>query len=107
MKGVVVFLALVCLGLAVQLYRLTQEVDTLQRSAAIAVLSAEIANKKIGAIAPYFEEDKAAFAKAWADDVNMPSAEFPADTLGPLRAELERRRNIPGMRQLVNETFKE
>ncbi|WP_221284907.1 hypothetical protein, partial [Xanthomonas campestris] len=81
-------------------------INQLQRNAAIAVLSAEIANKKIGAIAPYFREDKAAFASAWIDDSNMPGAVFPDSVLVPLKNELARKRSDPSSQQLKAETFR-
>jgi len=77
----------------------------LQRNAAIAVLSVEIANKKIGAFAPYFEEDKEAFANAWIDGSNMPGAVFPEEVLVPLQQELARRRTDPLSQKLKAETF--
>ena len=106
MKVVVFLLSVLTLFLGYKIIRLENEVATLQRSSAIAVLSAEIANKKVGAIAPYFGEDKEAFANAWIDDLNMPLAEFPQETLGPIRAELARKRLDPISQKLKADTFK-
>jgi hypothetical protein len=99
-------LAVFCAFLGYRVLRLEEEVHELQRNAAIAVLSAEIANKKVGAIAPYFGEDKDAFANAWIDDVNMPGAVFPEDVLVPLKNELARKRAEPSSQKLKSETFR-
>lgn|GEM_PF-5340914 len=76
-----------------------------QRNTAIAVLSADIANRKIGAVAPYFGEDREAFADAWIDGVNMPGAVFPEATLGSLQRELVAKRNDAVSRQMRQDTF--
>ncbi|WP_254458945.1 hypothetical protein [Xanthomonas sacchari] len=104
-KALVVVLALVCALLGHRVLRLESEVHELQRNAAIALLSAEIANKKVGAFAPYFAEDKEAFANAWLDGANMPSPVFPEDVLVPLQRELARRRAEPVSQKLKAETF--
>ncbi|MCS3747134.1 hypothetical protein FHY18_002730 [Xanthomonas arboricola] len=105
-KVLLTVLAVACLFLSYRVLRLETEVHQLQRNAAIAVLSAEIANKKIGAIAPYFREDKDAFASAWIDDSNMPGAVFPDSVLVPLKNELARKRSDPSSQQLKAETFR-
>ena len=64
----------------------------MQTNSAIALLSAEAANNKVDAIAPFFTQDKEAFAKAWLDSVNMPLAIFPKEVLAPLKRELEEKR---------------
>jgi hypothetical protein len=104
-KGFLIVLAVLCVFLGYRLHRLEAEMHQLQRNAAIAVLSAEIANKKIGAIAPYFGEDKEAFANAWIDDSNMPGAVFPEDVLVPLQNELARKRSDPLSQKIKAETF--
>lgn len=85
-------LVCVCAFLGYKVFQLDSEVKQLQTNATIAVLSAEAANNKIGAIAPFFAHDKEAFAKAWLDSVNMPGAVFPEDVLVPLKRTLDERR---------------
>jgi hypothetical protein len=92
MKVIVSVIALVTIFLGFRVTALESEVKQLQTNAAIAVLSAEAANNKVGAIAPFFEQDKEAFAKAWLDSVNMPAAIFPEEVLISLRRTLEERR---------------
>jgi hypothetical protein len=72
----------------------------------IAVLSAEAANNKIGAIAPFFSQDKEAFAKAWLDSVNMPLAVFPDEVLIPLKRTIEERRVSKASQQQRAAVFK-
>ena len=105
-KGLLIVLAIFCAFLGYRVLRLESEVHQLQRNAAIAVLSAEIANKKIGAFAPYFGEDKEAFANAWIDELNMPGAVFPEDVLVPLENDLARKRSDPQSQKLRAETFR-
>lgn len=104
-KSLFLAFAVVCAFLGYRILRLESEVNQLQRNTAIAVLSAESANKKIGAFAPYFGEDREAFANAWIDDSNMPLAVFPEDVLVPLRAELARKRADPLSRKLKADVF--
>lgn len=92
MKITLAILSLITTLLIYKVFQLDSELKQLQTNAAIAVLSAEAANKKIGAIAPFFSQDKEAFAKAWLDSVNMPSAVFPEDVLVPLKRTLDERR---------------
>lgn len=92
MKAALSILALFTAFLGFRVLQLELEVKQLQTNAAIAVLSAEAANNKVGAIAPYFAQDKEAFAKAWLDSVNMPLAVFPEDVLVPLKRTLEEKR---------------
>jgi hypothetical protein len=103
-KGLLIVLAVLCGFLAYRVLRLESAMHQLQRNTAIAVLSAEIANKKIGAFAPYFGEDKEAFANAWIDGSNMPGAVFPDYVLVPLQNELARRRSDPLSQKLKAET---
>ncbi|WP_267113493.1 hypothetical protein [Xanthomonas sacchari] len=104
-KALLVLLALLSAFLGYRVLRLESEVHALQRNAAIALLTAEIANRKIGALAPYFAEDKEAFANAWLDGANMPGAVFPEDVLVPMQQELARRRAEPVSQKLKAETF--
>lgn len=92
MKSLLSVLALFTAFLGYRVFQLEAEVKQLQTNAAIAVLSAEAAHNKIGAIAPFFSQDKEAFAKAWLDSVNMPGAVFPEKILVPLKRTLEERR---------------
>jgi hypothetical protein len=87
-------LALTIAFLGYRVFGLEAQVKQLQTNAAFAVLSAEAANNKVGAIAPFFGQDKEAFAKAWCDSVNidMPATEFPDEVLVPLMRTLEERR---------------
>ncbi|HYP84955.1 hypothetical protein [Variovorax sp.] len=95
MKAVVAALALCVVLLGFKVFSLSEELHTVQRNTAIAVLMAEAADKKIGAFAPYFAPSKDAFANAWVDANSMPAAVFPDEVLAPLRQEIERRRNLP------------
>ena len=92
MKAFVAVLAALVVFLGYRVFALESEIKQLQTNAAIAVLSAEAANNKVGAIAPYFGQDKEAFAKAWLDSVNMPLAVFPDEILVPLKRTLDERR---------------
>ena len=93
MKTVITILIVVVGFLWFKLEQQQEKISKLERNAAIAVLSAEIANDKIGAFAPYFAEDKEKFVKKWIDGVNMPLAVFDEDILIPLRKEIETKRN--------------
>jgi hypothetical protein len=92
MKAILIALALAIAFLGYRIFQLESEMKDVQRNAAIAVLSAEAANNKVGAIAPYFSQDKEAFIKAWIDTMNMPSAVFPEDILTPIKRTLEEKR---------------
>lgn len=105
MKILVGVLAAFTAFLGFRVFALEAEVTTLQRNTAIAVLSAEAANLKVGAIAPYFSPSKEQFAKAWIDSNNLPPAMFPSEVLDPLRRELERLRQTPASKKMVEETF--
>lgn len=106
MKGAIAVLSVVCGFLIYKVISLDSEIAQLQRNAAIAVLSAEAANNKIGAIAPYFKEDKEAFMKAWLDSTNLPLAVFPGEILDPLRDALAKKRNSSDAQQLKADIFK-
>ena len=64
MKSVLTIFAVFIALLGYKVIQLEQEVKQLQTNVAIAVLSAEAANNKVGAIAPFFVQDKDAFVKA-------------------------------------------
>jgi hypothetical protein len=106
MKATLIVLALFTVFLGYRVLGLEQEVKQLQMNAAIAVLSAEAANNKVGAIAPFFSQDKGAFTKAWLDSVNMPLAVFPEDVLVPLKRTLEEKRMSKESQQLKATVFK-
>jgi hypothetical protein len=93
MKIVIIILTVVVGFLWFKLEQQQEKISLLERNAAIAILSAEIANDKIGAFAPYFREDKEKFIKKWIDGLNMPPAIFDEGILIPLRKELEAKRN--------------
>ena len=105
MKLLVGALAVFTAFLGVRVLALEGEVKTLQRNAAIAVLSAEAANLKVGAIAPFFGPNKEQFAKAWLDSNNLPPAAFPSEVLDPLRKDLARHRESPESKKLMAEIF--
>ncbi len=92
MKAILAVLVGIVAILGYKVLQLEAEMKQLQTNAAIAVLSAEAANNKVGAIAPFFAQDKEAFVKAWLDSVNMPGAVFPEEILVPLKRTLEERR---------------
>lgn len=92
MKFVIAILTVVVGFLWLKMGQQQENISNLERNAAIAILSAEIANDKIGAFAPYFVEDKEKFVKKWIDGVNMPPAIFDEGILIPLRKEIETKR---------------
>lgn len=96
MKVVLTILAVFTALLGYRVLELEQQVKQLQMNAAIALLSAEAANNKVGAIAPFFAQDKEAFVKAWLDSVNLPLAVFPEEILVPLKRTLEEKRTSKG-----------
>jgi hypothetical protein len=100
----VIFVLVVILGYRV--IQLESELKNVSRNTAIAVLSAEAANDKIGAFAPYFAPDKDKFIKAWFDSVNMPLAVFPDEVLTPIKQELEEKRASKETQQLRATLFK-
>lgn len=106
MKATLIGVCVITLYLAFRLFQLEAEVKQLQMNAAIAALSAEAANTKIGAIAPYFAHDKEAFARAWLDNLNLPPAVYPDDVLIPLKRSLEEKRMSPEIQKLKAETFR-
>jgi hypothetical protein len=93
MKVLVLVLTLLTALLGYRVIRLEQQLSQLQTNTAIAVLSAEAANNKVGAIAPFFSQDKEAFARAWLDSNNLPLAVFPEEVLVPLKRSLEEKRS--------------
>ena len=106
MKPAFALLAAFTAFLGFRVFELEAAVQQVQTNAAIAVLSAESANDKIGAFAPYFTEDREKFAKAWIDSTNMPLAVFPDHVLGPLKRELEAQRSSKESQQLKALMFK-
>ena len=92
--------------LGFRVFQLEAELKQASRNAAIAVLSAEAANDKIGAFAPYFAPDKDKFIKAWLDSTNMPLAIFPDEVLSPLKRELESKRASAEAQQVRAAMFK-
>ena len=93
MKIVIAILTVIVGFLWVKMGQQEEKISKLERNTAIAILSAEIANDKIGAFAPYFAEDKEKLVKKWIDGVNMPPAIFDEVILIPLRKEIENKRN--------------
>jgi len=106
MKAVVLAIALLVLFLGYRVVVLEREVRQLQTNTAIALLSAEAANNKVGAIAPFFSQDKEAFAKAWLDSNNLPLAVFPEEVLVPLKRMLEEKRASKESQSLKATVFK-
>jgi hypothetical protein len=100
MKSAISILFMIVALLGYRVLTLEAELKQISRNTAIAVLSIEAANDKIGAIAPYFSADKEKFAKAWIDSANMPLAVFPEDILIPLKRELEEKRTSKEAEQL-------
>lgn len=106
MKAALVVLVFVTAFLGIRVLSLEQDIRQLQLNAAIALLSAEAANNKVGAIAPFFSQDKEAFAKAWLDSQNLPLAVFPEDVLSPLKRSLEEKRASKESQALRAAVFK-
>ena len=106
MKILVVALALLTAFLGYRVLALENQVSQLQVNTAIAVLSAEAANNKVGAISPFFAQDKEAFAKAWLDSNNLPLAVFPEEVLVPLKRSLEEKRSSKESQALKSSIFK-
>lgn len=106
MKPSIFVLALFSAFLGYRVFQLENEVRLLQTNTAIAVLSAEAANNKIGAVAPFFSQDKEQFANAWLDTFNMPLAVFPEEVLAPLKRTLVEKRNSAEGQRLKTATFK-
>ncbi len=106
MKASALIISLLLVFLGYRIFALEQQVQQLQVNAAIAVLSAEAANKKVGAIAPFFAQDKEAFAKAWLDSNNLPGAVFPEEVLVPLKRQLEEKRMSKEAQALRASIFK-
>jgi hypothetical protein len=100
----ILFALIAILGYRVLL--LESELKNVSRNAAIAVLSAEAANDKIGAFAPYFAPDKDKFIRSWFDTTNMPLAVFPNEVLAPIKQELEEKRTSKEAQQLRATIFK-
>jgi hypothetical protein len=97
---------LLCAYLAFEVIRLKLAMHQLQANCAIAVLSAEAANRKVGAIAPFFAMDKEAFFRAYMDENNLPLAVFPDEVLNPIREILARARRSPEADRIRATVFK-
>ena len=106
MKAINIVLALLTAFLSYRVLALEQQVKQLQVNTAIAVLSAEAANSKVGAIAPFFAQDKEAFVKAWLDSNNLPPAIFPEEVLMPMKQSLEDKRESKDSQALKSLIFK-
>lgn len=106
MKAPIAILFALIAFLGFRVFQLEAELKQASRNAAIAVLSAEAANDKIGAFAPYFAPDKDKFIKAWLDSTNMPLAIFPDEVLSPLKRELESKRASAEAQQVRAAMFK-
>jgi hypothetical protein len=106
MKVLVLVLTLFTAFLGYRVMSLEQQVSQLQTNTAIAVLSAEAANNKVGAIAPFFSHDREAFAKAWLDSNNLPLAVFPEEVLAPMKRSLEEKRSSKEGQALKASIFK-
>ncbi len=106
MKLICAILTLACAALTYKVISLDQKLKEVERNAAIAVLSAEVANNKIGAFAPYFGEDKEKFVQNWIDGFNMPLAVVDSDVLNELKGTLTRKRGDEASRQLRESMMK-
>ena len=106
MKAAISILFVIVAILGYRVLNLEAELKQISRKTAIAVLSAETENDKVGAIAPYFAADKEKFVRAWIDSTNMPLAVFPGDILVPLKRELEEKRMSKEAVQLKATIFK-
>jgi len=106
MKAAITVLFVLVALLGFRVIQLEAELKQVSRNSAIAVLSAEAANDKIGAFAPYFAPDKDKFIKAWLDSTNMPLAVFPEEVLSPIKQELESRRDSPETQKVRAAVFK-
>jgi hypothetical protein len=95
MKRVLIAMSVFVLFLGYRVLKAEDQIAQLQQNTAIAILSAEAANNKVGAIAPYLTPDKEAFTTAWMDNFNLPLAVFPDDVLVPIKQRLERLRGTP------------
>lgn len=106
MKTFVFALSLITAFLGYRVVALEQQVQQLQVNTAIATLSAEAANNKVGAISPFFTQDKEAFVKAWIDNNNLPLAVFPEEILVPIKRQLEEKRGSKESQALKAAVFK-
>lgn len=81
--------------------------QNLERNVVIAVLSAEIANNKVGAIAPYFGEDQRKFVDEWIRGTSMPLAVFDDKILKAVRDEIDRRSMATDQREMAATLMKQ
>ena len=93
-------------GLSYKVIELQQQHDRLERNIAIALLSAEIANDKIGTFAPFFGEDREKFARLWINGTNLPLAVFDGDVIYQVRRQIELNSNTPAARQMYDDLRK-
>ncbi len=100
MRVTLAVLSFLCAFLLYKVNNLEQRLAASEKNAAIAVLSAEIANDKIGAFAPYFAEDREKFVRRWIDGFNMPLAVVPDAVLAEIRGELDRKRGDAASQKL-------
>lgn len=98
-------LFLLSIFLTSKIFTLEDRLKSNERNTAIAILSAEAANNKVGAIAPYFRRNDAVFAKSWSDTTNMPAAVFPSEAIDPIKKQLEFQRQSLEMKKMTIETF--
>lgn len=106
MKLICSILVVICAWLTYKLSSLDEKLREVERNAAIAVLSAEVANNKIGAFAPYFGEDREKFVRNWIDGFNMPLAVIDTGVLNELKGTLDRKRGDEASRQLHDSLMK-
>lgn len=107
MKVLVALLSVVVAYLMFDAATQRSRIAELERNVAIAVLSAEIANNKIGAFAPYFGEDKEKFVESWLDGVNMPLAVFDTQVINDIKSELRKKRSDPVSKQQYDSLMKQ
>ncbi len=106
MRVLVFILFVYLIFLSFKVFTLESELAQTQKNTAIAVLSAEAANNKIGAFAPYFSEDKEHFINAWFDYNNMPLAVFPDNIISPIKSQLIEKRQSEDAKRLKALIFK-
>jgi len=106
MKTAILVLFALIAFLAYRVIQLESQLNLALKNTAIAVLSAEAANDKIGAFAPYFTPDREKFVKAWLDSNNLPLAVFPDEVITPIKNGLEQKRGSKESQQLRATIFK-
>jgi hypothetical protein len=91
MKPSTAVLLVILAFMGYRMYELNLAVHQLQEGLAVAVLSAEAANKKADAIAPFFASDKDAYAKAWLTSTTLPLVVLPEEVLVPITRAIDER----------------